>query len=329
MWRPISRKYAASSIWSFPFHRFELNRRLWAVEGTFVSDEFAVCVGRSNGRQYQNRDSSQVVMINRLRLAWNRYRAKLRGWFHFAGARVYMPPAGTWASTVILRGYPYEPELSALCAMAAREGTTVFDVGANIGISALPLLAAQPKLRVVSFEASPKTLTCLVRTHAESPYADRWEIMALAVADKAGEKISFHVNPPGHDALDGIRDTHRSGGQGHTVEVVTTTLDREWQNRDRPIVSLVKVDVEGAEPLVFAGASALIEACRPTIVCEWCLANLKAYQTDPTWILEFSAHAGYQAYLIPGLVPAIPHVFRYQLALAENLLLVPEPTSLA
>lgn len=263
-------------------------------------------------------------MFDRIRLAWDRYRAKRRGWFPMSGARVYVPPAGTWASAVILSGHPYEPELSALCAAAAQDGTTVFDVGANIGVSALPLLAAQPKLRVVSFEPSPNTLAYLSRTHAQCPYADRWELVAKAVTDQAGQRISFHVNPPGHDALDGIQDTKRSGQQGGTVEVATTTLDREWQDRNRPAVSLVKVDVEGAEPLVFAGASELIDAGRPAIVCEWCLANLKAYRTDPAWILEFCAKIGYQAFLIPGLAPAHPLAFRYQLALAENLLLIPE-----
>ena len=248
----------------------------------------------------------------------------MRGWFRFANVRVYFPPAGTWASAVILSGQAYEPELASVCAAAAGNGTTAFDVGANIGVSALPLLDSKPDLRVVSFEASPNTLAYLSRTHAESPYANRWELVSKAVADIAGEKISFHVNPPGHDALDGIRDTHRSGGKGSTVEVTTTTLDREWQDRNRPFVSLVKVDVEGAEPLVFAGARELIDACRPIIVCEWCLANLAAYKTDPAWILAFSSKINYKAFLIPGLVPANPLAFRYQLALAENLLLLPE-----
>jgi hypothetical protein len=134
------------------------------------------------------------------------------------------------------------------------------------------------------------------------------------------------MNPPGHDALDGFRDTGRAGKEGRSVEVSTTTLDAEWESRGRPLVSLIKVDVEGAEPLVFAGAMEVIRRCRPVIVSEWCLANLAAYHTPFSQILEFAAGIDYTAYMIPGLTVADPVAFRFQLALAENMLLLPNPT---
>lgn len=256
---------------------------------------------------------------------WWRLRARHRGWFRYAGARVYFPPAGTWASTVILSGRAYEPEVAALCLAAAKDETTVFDVGANIGISALPLLMARPNLRVVSLEPSPNTAPYLARTHAGCAHAGRWELVTRAASDRPAKRTPFHVNSPGNDALDGIRDTRRATG-GRTVDVETTTLDQEWESRHRPPVSLLKVDVEGAETLVFAGARELLRACRPVILCEWCLANLIAYDTRPTWILDFAAEFGYAVFLLPELVPANdPLVFPFQLTVRENLLLLPRP----
>jgi FkbM family methyltransferase len=229
----------------------------------------------------------------------------------------------------VLTNGTYEFEITELLRSAARPGTLVFDVGANIGLSALPILAHYPDVRVVSVEASPNVLPYLVRTQASSPYKDRWQVVGKAATAVHGRSITFIINPPGGDVFDGLRDTNRGGG-GRAVTVETTTIDHEWEMRGRPPVSLMKVDVEGAELEVFAGAAKCLRACRPVIVTEWCLKNLKAYGTDAAAILDVAAREGYIPYLIPELTQvSAPDVFRFQLALRENLLLLPEPSARA
>jgi FkbM family methyltransferase len=164
----------------------------------------------------------------------------------------------------------------------------------------------------------------LERTRSESRFRERWQIVPSAVTAKGGGTISFTVFPPGSDVFEGIRDTGR-GGAGRIVEVPTTTVDAEWVARGRPPVSLLKVDVEGADLDVIRGAEQCLRECRPVIVTEWTEKNFRAYGVATTAILDLAASSGYDVYMIPELnLVSDRRVFEMQLASRENLLLLPQ-----
>jgi hypothetical protein len=56
-----------------------------------------------------------------------------------------------------------------------------------------------------------------------------------------------------------------AGGQD---EVPLQNLEAIWRAGGRPDVSLVKIDVQGVEPEVIAGAGELLGACRPHLLVE-------------------------------------------------------------
>ena len=91
-----------------------------------------------------------------------------RGWIRAGGQRLYFPPDSESALRFVQHG-TYEPQIAELMAVACRPQSLTFDVGANIGISAVPLLARHPDIRLISFEVSPVVLPFLKRTHAEVP----------------------------------------------------------------------------------------------------------------------------------------------------------------
>jgi FkbM family methyltransferase len=223
----------------------------------------------------------------------------------------------------VLNSGAYEAEISELLRRSVINGTTVFDVGANIGLSAIPLLHEYDHLRVISFEASPAVLPYLLRTHNSNSYRNRWDVVPKAVTRKSGDEVSFSVHVKGGDVFDGIRHTGRSD-TARSVQVVTTCIDDEWNERGQPEVSVIKVDVEGGELDVIAGARKCIERCRPVIVTEWSPKNFPAYEVDAYSMLELAAAIEYGVFIIPTLTPAgIGRIFEYQIALHENLLLIP------
>jgi hypothetical protein len=57
-----------------------------------------------------------------------------------------------------------------------------------------------------------------------------------------------------------------SGGSRETVTTVTITLD--WLMDHLPPPQVLKIDVEGAEDAVLAGASELIAGKKPALICE-------------------------------------------------------------
>jgi protein O-GlcNAc transferase len=46
------------------------------------------------------------------------------------------------------------------------------------------------------------------------------------------------------------------------------TLDAVWEEESRPEISVVKIDVEGAELDVLEGATAVLRTCRPAVMVE-------------------------------------------------------------
>lgn len=211
----------------------------------------------------------------------------------------------------------------ALLAAAAKPGTTILDIGANIGAMSVPLLAQFSDVRVVSFEPSPSVLPYLTRTRDECRFRDRWVVIPLAATAKAGQEISFVQFKGGRDVFDGIRNTGR-GGRGLETRVLSTTVDTEWDALGRPPVSVMKIDVEGAELGVLGGADRCLRQCRPVVVTEWCAKNFVAYGEASEAMLDAANAAGYDVYVLPELALVTDRrLFDYQLATRENLLLLP------
>lgn len=132
-----------------------------------------------------------------------------------------------------------------------REGECFVDVGANIG-SYTVLAAAVCAARVVAFEPGDAARAVLARNVAQNQVGARVDIDGRAVAASAGVRRFTR----GHDTTNRFADDAAAAFD----EVATVTLDEALVGR-RPV--LVKVDVEGAESEVFAGAGALLREAPP------------------------------------------------------------------
>lgn len=247
----------------------------------------------------------------------------LRGFFPYYGTRVYFPPESLIFRQACEQGVYAHGNLKLLLSLV-RPGSWCFDVGANIGLLSVPLLASRPECRVLSIEPSPETFASLRRTHAGSAHRDRWRILGAAAGGAVGE-VEFFVFPGGRGAYDGTRDTAR-GGKARTVRVPSTTLDGVWEELGRPEVSVIKIDVEGGELDVLEGAAHLIREQRPAILLEINAVNLRAYSRDPCLYLGYARRHGYALLGSPGLVPVTTGgALLAQLLRADDFLLHPEP----
>jgi FkbM family methyltransferase len=158
--------------------------------------------------------------------------------------------------------HPFEPLTARLLLDVLRPGQTVLDVGANRGF--FTMLAAAlvgPGGRVHSFEPNPAVMTDLREHVRVNGFADRVTCHPDALSDKADDGAVFYVSTkadnsglssltPGAEALD-LGYLSASA----TTRVRTVPLD-EWvaaAGLTAPI-DLLKMDVEGAETLVLAGA---------------------------------------------------------------------------
>ncbi len=220
------------------------------------------------------------------------------GTFPYFGSRVHFPRGSIVFAAACAQGIYESANLAAMQAFA-RDGSTVFDVGANIGLMSVPVLAARPGVRVVSFEASPDTVTYLSRTREGCAFRDRWEIVPRAVGRVAG-KSEFHVGAPDMGAYDGIKRTGRSATE-RVLQVDATTLDLEWRRLGSPEVSVIKIDVEGGEYDALLGAAECIARWRPAVVLEWGPRNIGAYGRSMADLLAIAQRLGYRVWALPHL----------------------------
>lgn len=181
---------------------------------------------------------------------------------------------GCWLGT-------YEPHTRHWLQAVLGPGQVFFDIGANVGF--FTLLGSRivgEEGAVVAFEPLPENLSAL-QAHVRLNGARNVTVVGAAVSDRDGRE---RFGPADNPAMGGL-------AADGSIDVVTVALDdlvREGAVR-RPDV--LKIDVEGAESRVLAGARRTLEEARPTVVLSahgWKL--FEAYR-------EFLGRIGYELHL--------------------------------
>jgi len=244
-----------------------------------------------------------------------------RGVFKYFNTPIYFPLESKSFLTICDQGI-FEADNLYISIGAIKPNTVVYDIGANIGQMAAPLLDLRRDIRVVSFEPSPSSLPWLRRTIEQSTYSERWSLVEKAVGSHEGV-VDFYLAPVGLSLFEGTAHTDRAPLLQIT-SVPVVTLDKIWEEQERPPVSFIKIDTEGGEVDVLLGAEMLIGACRPTILLEWNSANLAARDTEPQVLLTLGKRLGYDVYTVPGLsLIRTPDLLRVAMSVTESFLLSP------
>lgn len=245
----------------------------------------------------------------------------LAGRFRYFGTTVHFPKGSLSFRAACEQGI-FETENITVLRTLVQPGTCMFDVGANIGLMAIPVLCFEPAAKVISFEPSANVLPSLRRTMAESPLRTRWSLVEKAVGAETGT-VTFTLSQASESLFDGIRPTRRVEVAG-SVEVAMTTIDETWQSLGRPKVSVIKIDVEGGESGVLRGATQCIQQERPAILLEWNRQNLAAYDIPLATLLHFAAEWKYEVLAIPGFQRVdSERQLALHMAFTENFLLSP------
>jgi FkbM family methyltransferase len=139
---------------------------------------------------------------------------------------------------------------------------TVLDVGANEGVwtqallDALEAVAAPRGARLTAFEPVPALAENLRRLAAADDGAPRFRVVQCALSNREGA-MPFVVTEGGGDHHLAARDF---GFAGRTIETPVSTLDAWCAAEGVDRVDFVKIDAEGFDPLVIAGAARMLEA---------------------------------------------------------------------
>ena len=152
-----------------------------------------------------------------------------------------------------------------------RPGDTVLDIGANIGAHTLPFAQlVGPTGQVLAFEPTRFAFHKLQRNVMLNPVlAPRIRALQVALLESEVAKVPEHIYSSWPlDARDSLHAVH--GGQlQDTNGAVATSLDQVIDTLGLDRVNFVKIDVDGHEPQVLAGAVQTLRKFRPKILVEW------------------------------------------------------------
>lgn len=178
-----------------------------------------------------------------------------------------------------LKGVAYEYLLTGVLSSFIAPGDTIVDAGTNIGtVSLLLSRLHNSSVSIISFECFPKTYALLFKNIVENKTFNVTPIK-MALGDKYRPVVHLsdsvlvpaaHTAPPGTKgkivkiALDAPELNYGAIqlGVGGPSSIMSALDDFKLN------ISAMKVDVEGAEPLVFYGARETIKRCMPVIVFE-------------------------------------------------------------
>lgn len=136
----------------------------------------------------------------------------------------------------------------------SRSDLVVFDVGGFEGEFTAIVLADHPSAMVHVFEPNPNPFERLVDRYRNNP---RVVLNRMGLSDRKDELVLHdHADTKGTCEASFIRNAVH--GQVSTVTAPLTTLDDYCQDHDVGHIDYLKVDVEGYEEKVFAGAAKLL-----------------------------------------------------------------------
>lgn len=146
-----------------------------------------------------------------------------------------------------------------------KEDSVVYDVGANTGLYTLFAAKACPDGEMIAFEPYPPNLGLLKQDVARNQLQNV-RVIDMALSDSVG---SIEFSQPDEDDVGYGSSSIETNESEGTIEVPTTTGDQLIADGEIPAPNVVKIDVEGSEPLVLEGLETALSAssCR-TVYCE-------------------------------------------------------------
>jgi FkbM family methyltransferase len=199
----------------------------------------------------------------------------------------------------------YDPSMTSVFSHLVKPGETVWDIGTERGWFTLHLakLVGQTG-RVDSFEAFPPTFKKL-QANVELNKLNWVNTNCVGVSNK---KSRMWFVPPSNAVTNNISFLNDCSGVGYltdefqkgAIEVNTISLDDYYTLQNIQKLSLIKMDIEGAEVSALKGAQNLIVKDKPIIAIEFNRQTALRAGSSVEELNELLISYGYKMYLFEG-----------------------------
>jgi FkbM family methyltransferase len=224
------------------------------------------------------------------------------------GAVIHLNPDDPVVSGALTLGV-YESEEIAFFERIIEPDMVFVDVGANVGLyTALGLKRMRAPGKIVCFEPDPASASFLKRTiaanqvHGQSPEIS---FHPIALSDSQGE-LTLHRNPENK----GDNRIYSDPLCTEAFRVESDTLDHVMEKEAVGEINLIKIDVQGAEAKVVAGArGVLLKSADCVMLTEFWPYGLARSGSSPGGYLAALRDLGLAIYALDGdrLRPVADH----------------------
>lgn len=179
----------------------------------------------------------------------------------------------------------YEKGTDAFFLSQKKEPGIFLDIGANVGFYSL-LHASQNKVDAIwSFEPNPKPRECLEKSIKVNNYTDQITVFPCALSNEDGKAF--------FDFEEGLSGSGHLSESGET-EVQIRSFSKLWKEQGSPVITTIKMDVEGHEWQVLQAMEAMLIRDKPRIVIELVDEQLQRYGASSEIIVNFLSKLGYK-----------------------------------
>jgi FkbM family methyltransferase len=184
-----------------------------------------------------------------------------------------------------------EPSVVRVARAILRQGDTAVDIGANVGFLTRKFAAmVGTSGRVFSFEPDPATFAYLTYNTRN---LSQVICSTAALSDRNGN-MTLHLHPTSAMSNSLVN----AWDNAQQIDVTTCAFDTWAEANNVGDIGLIKIDVEGAEPLVLQGMQRTLSSThKPPIISEFCPANLGGRAAEEE-IFQLFFDNGYKTHLI-------------------------------
>ena len=214
----------------------------------------------------------------------------------------------TFEALAYILGGEHEADVIRVFRTFLTQRSVVLDIGANFGLyTALSASIVKNHGRLYAFEGNPRVFESLQRTIAANDLYLNPNVVAanVLVSSESGRGVlHYSANLPSGGTMS---DIHLAGGEQYAVEVDMTTIDNFLP--PDVTVDLVKIDVEGHEPMVMRGMERTIARSPNIRIVTEFADSLLAHTINPADFADYIRGLGFAiCHVLPNfkirLVPA-------------------------